>query len=59
MMDMETMGPMMGLGMVGWVLVIALLVTIVVLLVRILGRSAPRERPGPRPPNHRAGDAGS
>lgn len=37
------MGWMMGFGLLGWTLVIALLVTIVVLLVRLLNRSEPRE----------------
>jgi uncharacterized membrane protein len=32
------MGWMMGFGLVGWVLVIALLVTIVVLLLRLLSQ---------------------
>jgi uncharacterized membrane protein len=40
------MGWMMGLGLTGWVLVIALLVTIVVLLVRLLSR---QERDSERP----------
>jgi uncharacterized membrane protein len=40
------MGWMMGFGLVGWVLVIALLVTIVVLLLRLLSP-------------HRGGDHGS
>jgi uncharacterized membrane protein len=35
---------MMGLGLLGWVLVIALLVTIVFLLVRLLGDSRSRNR---------------
>jgi hypothetical protein len=39
-------------GMLGWVLVIALLVTIVVLLVQILRRTGPPDRPGSRPPGH-------
>ena len=50
------MGWMMGIGPLGWVLVIALLVTILVLLVRLLNRrdsgdslkppSPPPDRPG-------------
>jgi uncharacterized membrane protein len=31
---------MMGIGLLGWVLVIALLVTILVVLVRLLGRTS-------------------
>lgn len=46
MMNMDGMGSMMswmmGLGLLGWVLVIALLVTIVVLLVQLVKRSGPR-----------------
>ena len=61
MMDMNGMGSMMGwmmgLGLLGWVLVIALLVTIVVLLVQILRRSGASERHGPRPPEHGPGQA--
>jgi hypothetical protein len=34
---------MMGLGLLGWVLVIALLVTILVVLIRLLNRSEPRD----------------
>jgi uncharacterized membrane protein len=34
---------MMGLGLLGWVLVIALLITILVVLIRLLNRSEPRE----------------
>jgi hypothetical protein len=53
------MGWMMGLGLLGWVLVIALLVTIVVLLVRLLNRSSsgdglgspPRDGPGQTHPH--------
>ena len=51
-MDMQGMGPMMGwmmgLGLIGWLVVIALVVTIVVLLVQILRRTGPRDRPGSR-----------
>lgn len=36
------MGWMMGVGLVGWVLVIALLVTIVVLLMRLVNRQPRR-----------------
>jgi hypothetical protein len=49
----SVMGWMMGFGLLGWVLVIALLATIVVLLVRLLSR---QDRSGdhgssrPRPP---------
>jgi hypothetical protein len=39
---------MMGLGMLGWVLVVALLVTILVVLIRLLSRSESRD--GPKPP---------
>jgi hypothetical protein len=39
---------MMGLGMLGWVLIAALLVTIVFVLIRLLGGSEPRD--GSRPP---------
>jgi uncharacterized membrane protein len=38
------MGWMMGFGMLGWVLVIALLVTIVVLLARLLCDRQSRDR---------------
>lgn len=38
---------MMGFGLLGWVLIIALLVTIVVVLVRLLNPS-PGEHPGDR-----------
>jgi uncharacterized membrane protein len=38
------MGWMMGFGMLGWVLVIALLVTIVVLLARLLSDRQSRDR---------------
>ena len=44
------MGWMMGLGLLGWVLVIALLVTIVIVLVQILKRGGPRERTESPPP---------
>ena len=49
---MDGMGPMMGwmmgLGLLGWVLVIALLVTSLVVLVKILKRDGPgpRQEPG-------------
>jgi uncharacterized membrane protein len=47
--DMGSMGGMMawmmGIGLLGWVLVIALLVTIVVLLVRLLGRTKSGQSP--------------
>jgi hypothetical protein len=39
---------MMGIGLLGWVLVIALLVTILVVVVRLLSRSEPRD--GSKPP---------
>jgi hypothetical protein len=46
MMDMDGMGSMMGwmmgLGLLGWVLVIVLLVAIVVLLVQLVKRGGPR-----------------
>ena len=55
---MDGMGWMMGLGLLGWVLVIALLVTIVVLLVQILKRSGgSRERPGSPLPGQGPGEA--
>jgi uncharacterized membrane protein len=38
------MGWMMGFGLLGWVLVIALLVTIVVLLARLLSDRQSRDR---------------
>ena len=38
---------MMGIGLVGWVLLLALLVTIIVLLARIVGRMQDRERDKP------------
>lgn len=38
----STMGWIMGIGLLGWVLVIALLVTIVFLLVRLLSRTEPK-----------------
>jgi hypothetical protein len=44
---------MMGIGLLGWVLVIGLLATIVVLLVRLLG-SNKAEQP-PRDPTGTAG----
>jgi hypothetical protein len=50
------MGWMMGIGLLGWVLVIALLVTIVFLLIRLLNRppggdvgEAPRPGPYDKP----------
>ena len=50
MMDMDGMGSMMdwmmGLGLIGWVLVIALLATILVVLVQILKRGRPARREG-------------
>ena len=49
------MGWMMGLGLLGWVLVIALLATIVVLLVVILRRTGTHDRRDPHEPNHRPG----
>lgn len=65
MMDggmMDGMGSMMawmmGLGLLGWVLVIGLLVTIVVLLVQILRRIGSSERPESRPPGDGSGEAG-
>lgn len=53
MMNMDGMGPMMGwmmgLGVLGWLLIIALLAAILVVLVRILKRdgTAGREKSGP------------
>lgn len=41
---------MMGLGLLGWVLVILAVVAVVVLLVQLLTRAGPRERAGSRPP---------
>lgn len=40
------LGWMMGLGLLGWVSVIALLVTILVVLVQILKRGGPSDRHG-------------
>jgi hypothetical protein len=48
---------MMGLGLLGWVLVIALLVTIVVLLAQLVNRRAGRERSDPDSPGHGPGEA--
>lgn len=48
---------MMGLGLLGWVLVIALLVTIVILLVELVKRRHPRDRPESNPPDHDRGEA--
>ena len=45
---------MMGLGLLGWVLVIALLATIVVLLVQILRRSGRHSGPGQGQPDDSA-----
>jgi hypothetical protein len=45
------MGWMMGIGLLGWVLVFALLVTIVVLLVRLVGRTGPDDRDRGAPPS--------
>lgn len=39
---------MMGIGLVGWVLLIALLVTIIVVLVRIVGRIQHQDPDNPR-----------
>jgi hypothetical protein len=36
---------MMGVGLLGWVLVVALLVTILVLVLRLLGRSSSTKNP--------------
>jgi uncharacterized membrane protein len=50
------MGWMMGIGLIGWVLVIALLVTIVVLLVRLLSRQNQKDERTPStfdPPSRR------
>lgn len=43
------MGWMMGLGLAGWVILIALLVSILVVLVRILSRSDRPKDSGPGP----------
>jgi hypothetical protein len=51
------MGWMMGLGLLGWVLVIALFATIAVLLVQVLRRSGGNERRGTRPPDQGPGEA--
>jgi uncharacterized membrane protein len=40
---------MMGLGLLGWVLVVALLVTILILLILLLGRSRPSDDRFPPP----------
>jgi hypothetical protein len=37
---------MMGLGLLGWTLVVALLVTILVVLIRLLNRSEPSDGSG-------------
>ncbi len=44
------MGWMMGIGLLGWVLVIALLVTIVLLLVRLVTRNPPHRELDPSSP---------
>lgn len=49
MMDGGMMAWMTALGMLGWVLVIALLVTILVALVGLLNRTGSGERPGSPP----------
>jgi uncharacterized membrane protein len=53
MMDMDGMGSMMGwmmgLGLLGWVVVIALLIAILVVLVRILNRGRSAEPPASAP----------
>ena len=53
MMNMDGMGSMMGwmmgLGLLGWVVVIALLVAIVVLLVRLVNRTGSDDRGGAPP----------
>jgi uncharacterized membrane protein len=54
MMDGEMgsmMGWMMGFGLLGWVVVIALLVAIVVLLVRLVNRTGPDDRGRGAPPS--------
>jgi uncharacterized membrane protein len=54
MMDGEMgsmMGWMMGFGLLGWVVVIALLVAIVVLLVRLVNRAGPDDRGRGAPPS--------
>ena len=48
---------MMGIGALGWVLVIALLVTIVILLVQLMKRSGARDRPESHPPGDGRGEA--
>jgi hypothetical protein len=54
-MDMDGMSSMMGwmtgLGLLGWVVVIALLVAIVVLLVRLVNRTGPDDRDRGAPPS--------
>jgi uncharacterized membrane protein len=44
------MGWMMGIGLAGWVLVVALLVTIVFLLVQLLARADRRDPTGSSDP---------
>lgn len=51
------MGWMMGLGLLGWVLVIALLVTIVILLVQLVTRTGRRDPSDSHPPGHGPGGA--
>ena len=48
---------MMGLGMLGWLIALALLVTIVVLLAQIVRRRGPGERGGPHTPGEGPGKA--
>ena len=51
------MGWMMGLGVLGWVVVIAILVTIVVLLAQTVRRGVPGEGGGPHTPGQGPGKA--
>jgi hypothetical protein len=37
-MNMDSMGSMMGLGLLGWIVVIGLLVAILVVLLRLLNK---------------------
>jgi hypothetical protein len=47
---------MMGLGLLGWAVVIALLVTILVVLIRLLNRRQPGDSLEAPPPRDRPGE---
>jgi uncharacterized membrane protein len=51
------MGWMTGSGLLGWVLVIALLVTIVILLAQLVRRTGRRDPSDPPPPGRGPGEA--